>query len=993
MDTLIQIAGPDTTAVEFVFRSFTLFIFSFSPSLSNRLFFVRGLRRQLAIALAVLIFAVPLAVGVSAARDARQPAIPASATSSVLQGSNAVADKNSQKSGVDSFIIEMVDGVSTCRKARPAEVSLTLPRPDDRGIPVRELLKTNLENQQSQGGVNSATGLTINLNALQQLQNDSNKATVIAAFQQAAGVWTARIKSPVTISVNIDYGVNAPDGTAFPSGVLGATSSGSISVDYPGARNHLVTTASSPGETSLYNSLPGSVIPTDTGDGSVISISRSLAQPLAFVPLNPNEIVATIAFNKHFTFDFNPDDGINSGAIDFVAVAAHEIGHALGFVSDAGEGSTAQVSLWDMFRFRPGTTTGTFATAQRIMSIGGGSQVYFTGQTFVVGSVGTNELGLSTGGPDPAPGDGDGNQSSHWKADEITGQYIGIMDPTIASGVHRDATDNDFSALETLGWNLVDSTPPPAPPPPASNDNFANAQTISGCSGSVTGTNLNATKETGEPNHANGGGTRSVWYQWQAPSSGSVTMTTAGSGFDTVLAVYTGTTVNALNLIASNDDASVQPHITTSSVTFPANAGTIYQIAVDGFNNDGSGGDEGPIKLNWLAANCVDSSVQFSSAAMSATETPNATTKINLTVTRTGNISTAASINYATSDVTASERSDYLAAIGTLRFAANESSQTIPIFIVDDSYGEGPETFNVTLSNAVNCVPGSPATLTVTINSDESVNGPNPVTDASFNTDFFVRQHYVDFFNREADPAGLAFWKNQIDECTTPECRELRKINVSAAFFLSIEFQQTGYLVYKANQAAFNSQEFLKLRDFLPDTQRIGHGVVIGQPGADAQLEANKQEFFLDFVQRPKFTDSAAFPASMTAEQFVDKLNGNTFDPRAPQSGGSLTVAERNNLVSQLSPNPSSATLRAQVLRSVSENALFHSRQFNKAFVLMQYFGYLRRNPNDPPELGLDFAGYNFWLTKLNQFNGNFVNAEMVKAFIVSSEYQQRFGP
>ncbi len=733
MDTLIQIAGPDTTAVEFVFRSFTLFIFSFSPSLSNRLFFVRGLRRQLAIALAVLIFAVPLAVGVSAARDARQPAIPASATSSVLQGSNAVADKNSEKSGVDSFIIEMVDGVSTCRKARPAEVSLTLPRPDDRGIPVRELLKTNLENQQSQGGVNSATGLTINLNALQQLQNDSNKATVIAAFQQAAGVWTARIKSPVTISVNIDYGVNAPDGTAFP---------------------------------------------------------------------------------------------------------------------------------------RPGTTTGTFATAQRIMSIGGGSQVYFTGQTFVVGSVGTNELGLSTGGPDPAPGDGDGNQSSHWKADEITGQYIGIMDPTIASGVHRDATDNDFSALETLGWNLVDSTPPPAPPPPASNDNFANAQTISGCSGSVTGTNLNATKETGEPNHANGGGTRSVWYQWQAPSSGSVTMTTAGSGFDTVLAVYTGTTVNALNLIASNDDASVQPHITTSSVTFPANAGTIYQIAVDGFNNDGSGGDEGPIKLNWLAANCVDSSVQFSSAAMSATETPNATTKINLTVTRTGNISTAASINYATSDVTASERSDYLAAIGTLRFAANESSQTIPIFIVDDSYGEGPETFNVTLSNAVNCVPGSPATLTVTINSDESVNGPNPVTDASFNTDFFVRQHYVDFFNREADPAGLAFWKNQIDECTTPECRELRKINVSAAFFLSIEFQQTGYLVYKANQAAFNSQEFLKLRDFLPDTQRIGHGVVIGQPGADAQLEANKQEFFLDFVQRPKFTDSAAFPASMTAEQF-----------------------------------------------------------------------------------------------------------------------------
>ena len=95
--------------------------------------------------------------------------------------------------------------------------------------------------------------------------------------------------------------------------------------------------------------------------------------------------------------------------------------------------------------------------------------------------------------------------------------------------------------------------------------------------------------------------------------------------------------------------------------------------------------------------------------------------------------------------------------------------------------------------------------------------------------------------------------------------------------------------------------------------------------------------------------------------------------------------------MAQLAPNPSSPTLRAQVLRSISENSLFAARQTNKAFVLMQYFGYLRRNPNDPPDS--DFAGYNFWLGKLNQFNGNFVNAEMVKAFITSIEYQQRFGP
>jgi hypothetical protein len=120
-------------------------------------------------------------------------------------------------------------------------------------------------------------------------------------------------------------------------------------------------------------------------------------------------------------------------------------------------------------------------------------------------------------------------------------------------------------------------------------------------------------------------------------------------------------------------------------------------------------------------------------------------------------------------------------------------------------------------------------------------------------------------------------------------------------------------------------------------------------------------------------------------------LNANTFDPRNLGSGPSLTPSQRDALVNQLAPDPTSNTLRAQVLRSVSENGRFHDRQFNKAFVLMQYFGYLRRNPNSAPDTNFD--GYNFWLGKLNQFNGNFVDAEMVKAFITSGEYIERFGP
>ena len=81
---------------------------------------------------------------------------------------------------------------------------------------------------------------------------------------------------------------------------------------------------------------------------------------------------------------------------------------------------------------------------------------------------------------------------------------------------------------------------------------------------------------------------------------------------------------------------------------------------------------------------------------------------------------------------------------------------------------------------------------------------------------------------------------------------------------------------------------------------------------------------------------------------------------------------------------------RAQALRQIAEDQTLRNAEFNRAFVLMQYFGYLRRNPDEQPDT--DYSGLEFWLTKLNQFNGNFVQAEMVKAFIISGEYRQRFG-
>jgi len=138
-----------------------------------------------------------------------------------------------------------------------------------------------------------------------------------------------------------------------------------------------------------------------------------------------------------------------------------------------------------------------------------------------------------------------------------------------------------------------------------------------------------------------------------------------------------------------------------------------------------------------------------------------------------------------------------------------------------------------------------------------------------------------------------------------------------------------------------------------------------------------------EFVQRSRLT--SAFPPSLTPTQFVDELFANT--------GVIPSTDERMAAVNEFgsATTTSDTRARARALRRVAENETLAQQEFNRAFVLMQYFGYLRRNPNDAPDS--DYTGYDFWLTKLNQFNGNFVNAEMVKAFITSAEYRQRFGP
>ena len=232
--------------------------------------------------------------------------------------------------------------------------------------------------------------------------------------------------------------------------------------------------------------------------------------------------------------------------------------------------------------------------------------------------------------------------------------------------------------------------------------------------------------------------------------------------------------------------------------------------------------------------------------------------------------------------------------------------------------------------------------------------------------EYFVRQHYLDFLGREPDESGFNFWSDQIISCgSDAACIERRTINVSAAYFLSIEFQQTGGLVDGLYRASFVRRP--QYAEFVPDAAMVGQNVLVGEGDWAGRLAANKQAFVEAWVQRPAFRAAYDGLANGT---YVDTLISHTRGFNG----------DRDALVSGLD---SGSMSRAAVLQSVVENEGFVSAKRNETFVMMQYFGYLRRDPDE--------NGYAFWLSKLNQFNGNFEQAEMVKSFIVSGEYRDRF--
>jgi hypothetical protein len=802
------------------------------------------------------------------------------------------------------------------------------------------------------------------------------------AFQFAANIWGATLNIGPTIVVNAKWiGLECD----AESAVLGSAGTTTIHADFPNAGFPDTWYGA-----SLTNALSGN--------------DRNGATPEINAQFNVNLGKAGCLEDSFWYLGF---DGAHGGGIDLVTVLLHEFSHGLGMQTftnlTTGAPNGGTFSIYD--RFLRDNSSGKLwpemSNTERVASAKNNGNLVWAGSNVTASSpnvlgtprliinspgtaslsVGTADFGPSLSSPgvtanviralDAADGAGTSTTdgcSSFTNAAQINGN-IAFIDRGSCNFIDKVRNAQLAGAIGVIVGNVASSP-------------NANSTQIMGAAGppvliSIPSVHLALTDATNIRNQLN-----------STTPNASITLDhSVMLGADTANRVrINAPTTLQVGSSVSHFDVIAYPNLLME----PDNSGDLSHSVAPPQDLTFSLFRD----LGWTTGASPSAIVQLSAATFSANENVGSMT---VNVTRTGNTTGLASVNYTTSDsaglnscgqVTgiASARCDYIQTLGTLSFAAGETSKSILIPIVDDSYNDGSETFTITLSSPSGATLGTSA-ATLTINDGGTESGVNPIDNASF----FVRQHYIDFLNREPDTTGLNFWIGEINSCgANVSCISVKRINVSAAFFLSIEFRETGYLVYRVYKTAFSNLTTppgapvpIVLSDFLRDTQQIGRGVQVNVGNWEAQLEANKQAYTLAFVQRGDFL--AAYPTTMSAADFVLQLNS--------RAGGVLSLTEQTNLINQLTPDPANPTLRSQVLRAVAEDDDLETAELRNAFVLMQYFGYLRRNPNDFPEIGLNFDGFNFWLGKLNQFNGDFVAAEMVNAFITSDEYKRRFGP
>lgn len=359
-------------------------------------------------------------------------------------------------------------------------------------------------------------------------------------------------------------------------------------------------------------------------------------------------------------------------------------------------------------------------------------------------------------------------------------------------------------------------------------------------------------------------------------------------------------------------------------------------------------------------------------------------------------------VDYAVTAGTASQKSDYTLVGGTwadagaasnvvkaatLNFAPGESSKSVTVLVNEDGFAEGTEQLTVTLSNPKGATLGEVKSATLDIEDNDAVDSnSNPIDDPRN----FVCQHYHDFLHRQPDPEGLAFWTEQITNCGTDAvCVEAKRADVSSAFLLSIEFQRTSYLVYRMYDACLGRRP--RYEEFMRDMQVVSQNVRVGIDDWEGQLERNTQGFVESFTTRDEFVRK--YEGWDTPEQFVEWMY--TYAGVTPTGESYRTAVGAYGL--------GGATGKARAMRVILDEPAVFNSYYNGGFVLAQYMGYLRRDPDGAPDT--DLSGYNYWLSKLDGFSGasedvrdeatalgRIRRAEMVHAFISSAEYRQRFG-
>jgi hypothetical protein len=343
-------------------------------------------------------------------------------------------------------------------------------------------------------------------------------------------------------------------------------------------------------------------------------------------------------------------------------------------------------------------------------------------------------------------------------------------------------------------------------------------------------------------------------------------------------------------------------------------------------------------------------SFQFSTAATNVSEGAG---KLTVTINRTGDTTGTANVNVATADGTATQKGDYTIRLAQITFNPGETSKTVDVFITDDGYVEGPESFTIGLSSPTGdfTLDGT-STQTVTITDNDAV-ASNPIATVPF----FVRQHYIDFLNREPDPPGFAGWQNILNTCA-PGNTSCDRVEVSSAFYRSDEFQVRGYFLYRFYRASLARNP--TFREFMMDLSRTTGFLT------DAQLEAAKVAFVNDFMARQEFRTK--YDAATDPSAYVSLIE---------QTAG-VTLSNRQTLITGLQ---NGTETRATVLRKAMESTEVAGKFFNEAFVVEAYFRYLRRDPDGA------FTG---WVNLLNSTNDRRV---IVNGFVNSNEYVQRFGP